>query len=188
MAGQVQVTLRFVGRIECPHCGGEKLRPGDPRIRRPRHESWGTQHCVLALEMRKWGAPGLRRSFWQRSPAWCPGRGYRAVPALGMPETFCRHPPEPLRTGASTFPAPPWSACSGRIYANKPASASTVNASQSRQQASGRIVGMSDKYRSPVLTRSTQRLTSRISTLTPPARRCQPVSARTVPGPPPFPT
>ena len=49
-AGQVELAVRFVGRIECPHCGGEKLRAKYRRIRSPRHESWGLRRCVLQLE------------------------------------------------------------------------------------------------------------------------------------------
>lgn len=72
VAGQVQITVRFTGRVECPHCRGEKLRPKDRRIRRPRHESWGVRHCVLALETRKWVCRACGRSFWQRFPGILP--------------------------------------------------------------------------------------------------------------------
>jgi transposase len=72
VAGQVQITVRFVGRVVCPHCEGEKLRPKDRRIRRPRHESWGVRRCVLALETRKWVCRACGRSFWQRFPGILP--------------------------------------------------------------------------------------------------------------------
>jgi transposase len=72
VAGQIRITVRFVGRVECPHCGGEKLRPKDRRIRRPRHESWGVRHCVLELETRKWECRACGRSFWQRFPGILP--------------------------------------------------------------------------------------------------------------------
>ena len=67
-AGQVELAVRFVGRIECPHCGGEKLRAKYRRIRSPRHESWGLRRCVLQLETRKWECRSCSRSFWQRFP------------------------------------------------------------------------------------------------------------------------
>ena len=68
VAGNVQISVRFVGRILCPHCGGEKLRRKDRRIRSPRHESWGTRHCELKLETFKWVCRACSRSFWQRFP------------------------------------------------------------------------------------------------------------------------
>ena len=54
LAGRVRIAVRFRGKVFCPHCGGEKLRLRDRRIRRPRHESWGIRRCVLELETRKW--------------------------------------------------------------------------------------------------------------------------------------
>jgi transposase len=72
--GQVQITVRFVGRVECPHCGGEKLGPKDRRIRRPRHESWGVRHCVLALETRKWCAGPAAAASGSASPEYCRAR------------------------------------------------------------------------------------------------------------------
>ncbi len=71
-AGRVQVSVRFVGRVVCPHCGGEKLRAKDRRIRWPRHESWGLRRCVLRLETRKWKCRSCSRSFWQRFPGILP--------------------------------------------------------------------------------------------------------------------
>ena len=72
VAGQVRITVRFIGRVLCPECGGEKLRRKDRRIRRPRHESWGVRHCVLELETFKWVCRACSRSFWQRFPGILP--------------------------------------------------------------------------------------------------------------------
>ncbi len=72
VAGQVRITVRFVGRSYCPHCGEQKLRQRDRRIRRPRHESWGVRRCVLELETRKWLCRACGRSFWQRLPGILP--------------------------------------------------------------------------------------------------------------------
>jgi transposase len=44
----------------------------DLRIRRPRHESWGVRHCVIALETRKWRCLSCERTFWQRFPGILP--------------------------------------------------------------------------------------------------------------------
>ncbi|HEY9713179.1 MAG TPA: hypothetical protein V6C72_06895 [Chroococcales cyanobacterium] len=82
VAGNVQISVRFVGRIRCPHCGGEKLRRKDRWIRAPRHESWGVRHCELKLEMFKWVCRAYRRSFWQRFPG--------IQPRLRATETFRR--------------------------------------------------------------------------------------------------
>ena len=72
IAGQVQIAVRFVGRVACPHCGGERLRAKDRRIRSPRHESWGVRRCVLRLETRKWECRSCGRRLWQRFPGILP--------------------------------------------------------------------------------------------------------------------
>ena len=72
VGGQVRITLRFRGRVACPHCGGEKLQRKDRRTRCLRHENWGVRHCVLALETRKWVCRACSRSFWQRFPGILP--------------------------------------------------------------------------------------------------------------------
>jgi transposase len=68
VAGQICISVRFVGTVVCPHCGEQKLRTKDRRIRRPRHESWGVRRCVLELETRKYACRACGRSFWQRLP------------------------------------------------------------------------------------------------------------------------
>ena len=72
VGGEVRITVRFVGKVACPQCSSEKLRPKDRRIRRPRHESWGARRCVLELETRKWICRDCGRSFWQRFPGILP--------------------------------------------------------------------------------------------------------------------
>jgi transposase len=72
VAGRVRITARYTGAVKCPHCGGTELRMKDLRIRRPRHESWGTRQCQLELESRKWLCPACKRSFWQRFPGILP--------------------------------------------------------------------------------------------------------------------
>ena len=71
-AGQIRIAVRFTGKVSCPHCGNEKLRLRDRRLRRPRHESWGVRRCVLVLETRKWLCRACGRSFWQRFPGILP--------------------------------------------------------------------------------------------------------------------
>lgn len=70
--GEVRIRVRFEGKISCPECKSEKLRTKDRRIRRPRHESWGSRRCVLELETRKWICRDCGRSFWQRFPGILP--------------------------------------------------------------------------------------------------------------------
>ena len=72
IAGQVRIAARFLGRIACPHCGGEKLGRKDRRTRHLRHESWGVRACVLELETCKWVCRACSRSFWQRFPGILP--------------------------------------------------------------------------------------------------------------------
>jgi transposase len=64
--GEVRIQVRFTGVVECPHCGEQKLRLKDRRVRRPRHESWGERRTVLELESRKWRCLKCQRTFWQR--------------------------------------------------------------------------------------------------------------------------
>ena len=72
VAGEIQLRVRFTGRISCPHCGEEKLRLKDRRTRRLRHENWGMRKTVLELETRKWSSRCCSRSFWQRFPGILP--------------------------------------------------------------------------------------------------------------------
>jgi len=39
-----------VEKMNCPECGGVRLRAKDRRLRRLRHESWEVRHTVLELE------------------------------------------------------------------------------------------------------------------------------------------
>ena len=68
VAGEIRISVRFTGQVTCPHCGQSKLRTKDRRLRRPRHESWGSRRCVLELETRKYQCRACGRSFWQRFP------------------------------------------------------------------------------------------------------------------------
>jgi transposase len=66
--GLVRMRARYTGKVECPHCGEEKLRQKDRRVRQLRHESWGMRRCMLEVETRKWVCRSCSRSFWQRMP------------------------------------------------------------------------------------------------------------------------
>jgi transposase len=72
IAGRIRIQVRFTGKVCCPHCAGKHLRIKDRRIRRPRHESWGTRLVSLELESRKWRCLSCERSFWQRFPGILP--------------------------------------------------------------------------------------------------------------------
>ena len=92
----MRIPARFTGEVSCPHCGGTNLRMKDRRMRRPRHESWGVRHCVLALETRKWRVRGCARSFWQRFPGILPRmRATEPFRRGGLPEALRRHQPQP---------------------------------------------------------------------------------------------
>lgn len=82
VGGQICISVRFVGTVLCPHCGSQKLRAKDRRIRRPRHESLGLRHSVLKLETRKYLCRSCARSFWQRFPG--------IVPRMRATEPFRR--------------------------------------------------------------------------------------------------
>ena len=68
VAGKIRISAHFTGSVVCPGCNGTQLRVKDKRVRRPRHESWGTRPCVLELETRKWQCRDCKHSFWQRFP------------------------------------------------------------------------------------------------------------------------
>jgi len=70
--GRIRIRAVFTGEVRCPHCTGARLRVKDRRIRRLRHESWGTRLSVLELETRKWLCQSCSRSFWQRFPGILP--------------------------------------------------------------------------------------------------------------------
>lgn len=67
-SGTIRLSARYAGPVACPHCGGDRLRVKDRRMRRLRHESWGVRHSLIELETRKWNCCGCGRSFWQRFP------------------------------------------------------------------------------------------------------------------------
>lgn len=66
--GYLRIRASYTGSVACPHCEGKQLRIKDRRIRRLRHESWGTRCSVLELESRKWRCLTCKRNFWQRFP------------------------------------------------------------------------------------------------------------------------
>jgi transposase len=72
VAGKVTIAAGHCGPKSCPDCGSTRLRIKDRRIRRPRHESLGMRHSVLALESRKWKCRECGRSFWERFPGVLP--------------------------------------------------------------------------------------------------------------------
>ena len=71
-AGEIRISVRFTGLVSCPHCGNSSLRRKDRRLRRLRHESWGTRHTALHLETVKWWCLECGRYFWQRFPGILP--------------------------------------------------------------------------------------------------------------------
>ncbi len=64
----VVFTVRYVGPVTCPFCGGGKLRGKDRYVRRLRHASLGLRPCYLLLEGRKFRCLGCGRYFRQRFP------------------------------------------------------------------------------------------------------------------------
>jgi transposase len=72
--GEVRISARYVEAVECPHCGGKRLRSKDRYLRRVRHEDWGQRHCVLLLEGHKWQCLECLRYFRERFPGILPGQ------------------------------------------------------------------------------------------------------------------
>lgn len=70
--GRIAIAARYVGSVQCPECGGARLRLRDRGTRRLRHDSWGVRHVVLELETHKWRCQDCERSFWQRFPGILP--------------------------------------------------------------------------------------------------------------------
>jgi len=73
-SGRWRISAVYLGRASCPACGGSRLRNKGRRVRRVRHESWGTRHTELELETRKWQCLDCGRYFWQRFPGIQPRR------------------------------------------------------------------------------------------------------------------
>lgn len=71
-AGMVRISVRHERASACPHCGSERLRLKDKRIREPRHECWGLRHCMLEVESSKFRCKDCGRTFWQRLPGILP--------------------------------------------------------------------------------------------------------------------
>lgn len=72
--GMVRIRAVYRGAVNCPGCGGARLRSRGRRLRKPRHESRGTRLCVLEVESRKWRCRDCDRDFWQRFPGILPRR------------------------------------------------------------------------------------------------------------------
>lgn len=70
----VVIQARYVGPVECPHCGGSDLRTKDRFVRVLRHASFGTRPSVLKLEARKYRCRTCGRYFNQRFPGVGPYR------------------------------------------------------------------------------------------------------------------
>jgi transposase len=70
--GEVRISARWEGGIQCPHCEGKRLRCKDRYVRRVRHEDWGQRHCVLLLEGHKFQCLECGRYFRQRFPGILP--------------------------------------------------------------------------------------------------------------------
>jgi transposase len=72
VAGMVRISARHEGPNLCPHCGSDRLRTKDKRMREPRHECWGLRHCSVELESCKFRCKDCGRTFWQRFPGILP--------------------------------------------------------------------------------------------------------------------
>ena len=70
----VVIRARYTGSVECPACGGSKVRTKDRFERRVQHESLGIRRCYLHLEARKYVCLGCGRYFHQRFPGILPYR------------------------------------------------------------------------------------------------------------------
>jgi transposase len=66
IAGMLVIRVRYTGAVECPSCNGKWLRSKGRYTRRVRHSSWGTRHCVLEMEARKWQCRDCGKHFRQR--------------------------------------------------------------------------------------------------------------------------
>lgn len=70
--GEVRIQARYEGPVECPHCGGSRVRSKGRYTRQVRHEDLGFRHAVLELEARKWECVSCGRGFRQRFPGILP--------------------------------------------------------------------------------------------------------------------
>jgi transposase len=68
VGGEWKLSVRYTGKITCPHCQGTVLRNKGSYRRRVRHENVGTRRCVLDLEGCKFLCLACGRYFRQRFP------------------------------------------------------------------------------------------------------------------------
>ena len=68
VGGEWKLSVRYAGRIECPHCQGTSLRNKGCYRRRVRHHNVAARRCVLELEGCKYRCLGCGRYFRQRFP------------------------------------------------------------------------------------------------------------------------
>lgn len=59
----VELAVRYMGEVRCPHCASEDLRTKDRFVRKLRHQSFGMRSCVMYLEGRKYQCRGCGRYF-----------------------------------------------------------------------------------------------------------------------------
>lgn len=64
----VRIRARYVGKVACPRCQGDRVRIKDGYERVLRHASLGTRPCYLHVEAHKYLCLGCRRYFNQRFP------------------------------------------------------------------------------------------------------------------------
>ena len=67
-----KLEVRYVGKIECPHCLSLRLRIKDSFLRNLRHESWGTYATRLLVWAHKYHCQDCGRYFNSRFPGILP--------------------------------------------------------------------------------------------------------------------
>lgn len=70
----VRIWVSYEGAVECPHCGGQRLRMKDTYEREVRHERFGSRKVFLHIRGHKYYCRDCRKYFRQRFPGILPGR------------------------------------------------------------------------------------------------------------------
>ena len=72
VCGKVRIRARYTGAVECPHCGGNRLRSKGRYVRSVRHEDWRARATFLDIETQKWLCRDCNRQHRQRLPGILP--------------------------------------------------------------------------------------------------------------------
>jgi transposase len=84
----VEITAEFVGKVECPHCQGKRLRKKDTFLREIRHFCLGLRNTLIKIKTHKFYCRSCGKYFNSRLPGILP---YQQSSELFKDEVATRH-------------------------------------------------------------------------------------------------